>query len=200
MLAITATAAALTVLLVALMAVPVALVVEAEREDALKVRWRVRWLYGLVDVGTSPRQPAPPTSERSEPAKPARTSETRRWRRARMGVAVLRTRGLARRAQRTAFTLFRHIRVRELQARAAFGFDDPADTGMVYGCLSPFLVMAGARGLRVECRPMFLESGLRGVLRATVDVRPLAVIGTLVGFVLSRPALRAMVSAWRARK
>ena len=200
MLAITATAAALTVLLVALMAVPVALVVEAEREDALKVRWRMRWLHGLVDVGTSPRQPAPPTSERSEPAKPARTSETRRWRRARMGIAVLRTRGLVRRAQRTAFTLFRRIRVRELQARAAFGFDDPADTGMVYGCLSPFLVMADARGLRVECRPMFLEFGLRGVLRATVAVRPLAVIGTLVGFVLSRPALRAMVSAWRARK
>jgi hypothetical protein len=117
----------------------------------------------------------------------------------RMGIALLRTRGLTRRARRTALALFRRIRVRELWVRAAFGFDDPADTGIVYGCLSPLLSMAEARGVDVECRPMFVESGLRGAVRATVQVRPLTVMSSLGAFLLSPPVLRGMVSAWRAR-
>ena len=198
MLATAATAAAVVVLLIIVMAVPLALVIEAERADALTARWRVRWLFGLVDVAS--RRPGPARAARDSSARPAPRSPKDGRRRTRMGIALLRTRGLTRRARRTALALFRRIRVRELQVRAAFGFDDPADTGIVYGCLSPLMSIAHARGLDVECRPMFVESGLRGVVRATVQVRPLAVMSSLVAFLLSPPALRAMVSVWRARK
>ena len=82
----------------------------------------------------------------------------------------------------------------------AFGFDDPADTGVVYGFLSPWLVMARVRGLNVDCRPMFLESGLRGAFRGMVHVRPLPVAGALVSFLVSRPVIRAVRAAWRVRQ
>jgi hypothetical protein len=87
------------------------------------------------------------------------------------------------------------VRVRNVQARAAFGFADPADTGMVYGSLSPLLAMAEARGLAGHCEPVFEDATLRGVLRGTIEVRPLSVVSTVLAFIVSPPVLRAAVAA-----
>lgn len=204
MLVVVATIAVLLALIVASLAVPVMLVIDARRVDTLEARWRVRWLFGLVDIRSSRGRPALPSSERSDAERSdaalGRKSAKGRRRGARMGIAVLRTRGLLRRVERLALALFRQVKLEDFHLRTAFGFDDPADTGVVYGFLSPLLVMAGIRRLNVDCRPMFLESGLRGDLRATVRVRPLSVVGPLVAFLLSPPVIRAMRSAWQARK
>ena len=117
-----------------------------------------------------------------------------------MGIAALRTRGLPSRLGRLALSLLRQAKLEEFRVRTAFGFDNPADTGIVYGLLSPLLMLATTRGLNLECRPMFEESGLRGAISATVHVRPLAVAGSLVAFLVSPPVIRAAGSAWRARK
>jgi hypothetical protein len=117
-----------------------------------------------------------------------------------MAVAVLRTRGLPHRVGRLLAAARRQVTLERFHLEMMFGFENPADTGIVFGCLSPLLVMADVRGLDVHCRPMFLEPGVRGVFQATIRVRPLAVIGTVVAFLLSPPAFRAAVAAWRARK
>jgi hypothetical protein len=83
--------------------------------------------------------------------------------------------------------------------RSSFGFDDPAETGAIYGYLSPLLVLAETSGLNVECRPEFLEAGIQGRARATVEVRPMSILGALVAFVVSPAALRAAIAGWRAR-
>ena len=101
-----------------------------------------------------------------------------------MGIAALRTRGVPRRVGRLALALLRQAKLEEFHVRTAFGFDNPADTGVVYGLLSPLLMLATARGLNLECRPMFEESGLRGAVSATVHVRPLSVVGALAAFLL----------------
>ena len=200
MLAVATTIAVLLALVVALLAVPVVLIVDAERVDRLEARWRVRWLFSLVDVRWSRGRPPAVTSEPSDAARPARTSPKRRWRRVRMGIAALRTRGLIGRVGRLALALLRQAKLEEFRVRTAFGFDNPADTGVVYGLLSPLLMIATARGLNLECRPMFEESGLRGAVSARVQVRPLSVVGPLAAFFSSPSVIRAARSAWRARK
>ena len=117
-----------------------------------------------------------------------------------MAIAVLRTRGLLQEVARLSLAMVRHVRLQEFRLQTAFGFDNPADTGVVFGVLAPLVVLAERRGLPVECRPMFLESGLRGALHATICVRPLAVAGALLAFLLSRPVRRAVRSAWRTSK
>ena len=200
MLEVATTIAVLVALVVALLAVPVVLIVDAERVDRLEARWRVRWLFSLVDVRWSRGRPPAATSEPSDAARPARTSPKRRWRRVRMGIAALRTRGLIGRVGRLALALLRQAKLEEFRVRTAFGFDNPADTGVVYGLLSPLLMIATARGLNFECRPMFEDSGLRGAVSATVHVRPLSVAGALAAFFFSPSVIRAAGSAWRARK
>jgi hypothetical protein len=200
MLAIATTIAVLLALIVALLAVPVVLIVDAERGDRLEARWRVRWLFSLVDVRWPRGRPLPAVSEPSDGARPARTSRAGRRRGVRMAIAALRTRGLPGRVGRLALALLRRAKLEEFHQRTTFGFDSPADTGIVYGLLSPLLMIATTRGLNLECRPMFEESGLRGAFSATVQVRPLSVVGALGAFLVSPSVIRAARSAWRARK
>ena len=117
-----------------------------------------------------------------------------------MGIAALRTRGMPGRLGRLVLALLRQAKLEEFRVRTAFGFDNPADTGVVYGLLSPLLMIATSRGLNFECRPMFEDSGLRGAVSATVHVRPLSVAGALAAFVFSPSVIRAAGAAWRARK
>jgi hypothetical protein len=200
MLAVATTLAVLAALLLALLAVPVVLIVDAERGDRFEARWRVRWLFSLVDVRWSRGRPSPAAAEPAAAARPAQSSRARRKRRVRMWIAALRTRGVPRRVGRLALALLRHAKLEEFRVRTAFGFDNPADTGVVYGLLSPLLMIATTRGLNLECRPMFEQSGLRGDVSARVHVRPLSVAGALVAFAASPPVIRAAGSAWRARK
>jgi hypothetical protein len=198
MLALVAVFAALITLIVSMLAVPLVLFLEAERTDKLKVRWRLFWLFGLVKPRSRNRS-APSVPDRAD-ARPADTPKKRRARGRRMAVAVLRTRGLFERVVRLALALLRRVTLERLQLDTMFGFENPADTGFVYGCLSPVLVMADLRGLNIRCRPMFLESGVRGALRATIRVRPLLLVGPMVAFLASPSVFRAVRAAWRTKK
>ena len=200
MLAAATTLAVLLAVVLALLAVPVVLIVDAERDDRLEARWRVRWLFSLVDVRWSRGRPSAAASAPPDAVRPARKSFAGRWRRARMAIAALRTRGLPSRVGRLGLALLRQAKLEQFHVRTAFGFDNPADTGIVYGLLSPLLMMATARGLNLECRPMFEDSGLRGAISATVHVRPLSVAGALAAFLASPSVIRAAGAAWRARK
>jgi hypothetical protein len=200
MLAVATTIAVLLALVVTLLAVPVVLIVDAERGGTVNARWRVRWLFSLVDVRSPRGRPSPAAPEPADAARPARKSPAGRKRRARMALAALRTRGLPGRVGRLALALLRRAKLEEFRVRTAFGFDDPADTGVAFGLLSPLLMLATARGLNLECRPMFEESGLRGAVSATVHVRPLSVVGALGAFLCSPSVIRAAGAAWRARK
>ena len=198
MLALVAAVAGLIAVIVVMLAVPLVVFIEAERTGTLKVRWRLFWLFGLVRPRSGNRSaPAPP--DRAD-ARPADAPKTRRAKRRRMAVAVLRTRGFLQGVVGLARALLRRMKVERIQLDTSFGFENPADTGFVYGCLSPVLAIAELRGLNIRCRPMFMEAGLRGAFRATIRVRPLLIVGPMVGFLVSPPVFRAARRAWRARK
>ena len=71
MAAVALTIAGLVALVVALLAVPVVLALDAERDDTLKARWRVRWLFGVVDIRSSRARRTASSSERTDAATPA---------------------------------------------------------------------------------------------------------------------------------
>ena len=129
MLALVAALAAPIALMVAMLAVPLVLFIEAERTDKLKFRWRLFWLFGLVKPRSRNRS-APSAPERAA-ARPAGTPKKRRGRGRRIAVAVLRTRGLIERVVRLALALLRRVTLERLQLDAMFGFENPADTGFV---------------------------------------------------------------------
>ena len=118
-----------------------------------------------------------------------------------MGIAALRTRGMPGRLGRLFLGAAATGEAGGLSRAHGVRLRHPADTGVVYGLLSPLLMIATSRGLNFECRPMFEDSGLRGAVSATVHVRPLSVAGALCTRLSSRLRfIRAAGAAWRARK
>ena len=191
---------AVVALIVALLAVPFVLTLDAQRLETFEANWRVRWLFGLVDARSTRHR-----RKRSPPARPGamapgEKSAGDRRRGGGMGIAVVRTRGLLRRTGRLVMTLFRQVRFEEICVHTMFGLEDPADTGMVYGFLTPVLAAARTRRLDVDCRPMFTDTGWQGSVRATIRVRPLSVLAVIAVFLVSPPVIRALEVAWHSRK
>ncbi|HSC26888.1 MAG TPA: hypothetical protein VLD67_06415 [Vicinamibacterales bacterium] len=183
-------------LFLALLAIPVRFVFRVERSGTTRTSWRMRWLFGLVDVQSgrrrAPRKRKPPRAETPE-------VERRRTRGPTAALATLRTRGFLRCIARLLAGLRRRIRFEDFHLRAEFGLDDPADTGRLYGAIAPLLLAAAGMGWHVDCRPTFLRSGLEGSCAATFRVRPLSIIGQFVRFFCSPPVLRA-IRVWRSKR
>jgi hypothetical protein len=204
---------AVLALAAALLAVPVLVALRVEWTETPQTSWRIRWLYGIVDVSSGRTEGAGEGRREAGTAQPAaeherrrdEPKEARRGKRAggpargpRIALAVLRSPGFLVRAGRFLLSLRRLLKVESLFVHSEFGFDDPADTGQVYGALSPLLAAATAAGLDLDCRPNFLQSCFDGAAGATLRIRPLAVMSTIAGFLFSVPVLRAGVVAWRS--
>lgn len=207
MLGVAVALAILAAVLVALLAVPASLSVHVERAAAFRTTCRIIWLFGWVDVSLGRRKPARPRRSHS-PAEGARssrdTSKPPRRSRARRGpataLALVRTRGFLRRMLRLLTDLGRGARCEDLYLRAEFGLDDPADTGQLYGAVAPLLIAATAGGFDVSCRPNFFQPGLQGSCGGRIRVRPISLVGLLVGFLCSLPTLRAIRAVWVSRR
>jgi hypothetical protein len=79
------------------------------------------------------------------------------------------------------------IRWESFRLDAEFGLDDPADTGQLYGCLTPLQVgMPWPPGVCIALRPNFERACLEGELQATLRLRAAALLPPAVRF------------AWRA--
>lgn len=183
--------------IVILLAIPVRLSVRVEQTDHTRAEWRLRWLFGAVDVRLGGRQSRDGLETPEEPDQPKTPKSTRRPRRRRGSVlAVLRTPGFVQRVFRLVPDLIGRLRWEHVSLDATFGFEDPADTGQLYGALSPILVASRAQGWPIVCRPAFDRAGLEGTCAAAVRVRPLAVVWVAVRFALSLEVWRA-VRAWR---
>jgi hypothetical protein len=94
---------------------------------------------------------------------------------------------LARAVPRLLGDLLGHLRVDRIDAVCEFGFDDPCDTGVVFGLLSPLAhIVPSVSPAHVELRPVFEVACLSGDIDATVRVTPVRLIPPAVRF------------AWRA--
>ena len=191
--------AAVILLIVAVLAIPVQLDVHAELTDRPHARVRLRWLFGLLNVrlgGRRSRVQAPPAEAvaiKNGLAGPNARKPSGRGRRL---IAALETRGVMARVVLFVHDLFGLVRVQNFVLRARYGFDDPADTGQLYGALAPVLVLASVKEVDLICTPDFAQQSVEGTCSGIISVRPLSVAGVIVAFLCSPPVWRAAIS-WR---
>jgi len=214
-------------LLVLVLSVPVAVIVRAAYAGGLQGEVRVEWLFGLIGIDPlraarrrrGARRAAETSSAAAERSSAAATAEPRQstgagpepsapaadtGRRRRRGLRVLRAvagvRGLSGRVGRFGRDLVRQVRVDRVHLRAAFGLDDPAETGWLYAMAAPVCVGAATAGWDVACRPLFTGAGVQGTCSVRVRVVPLAVARVCLWFLVSPAVLRAGWVAWRASR
>lgn len=180
-------------ILVMLLLIPVDLGFQVAREERSRGQLAVGWMFGLlckeIEVGRKGRR------EDRKARRPERDRKRVRSKRsARRLVILARTRGFPHRCLRFFRQLLRQVKIRELRLWGRLGFDDPADTGLLFAALTPSLCCLGAfPAVSVGLEPDFERASLAGRARGTVRLVPLQVLWILVRFLLAPETLRA---AW----
>jgi Protein of unknown function (DUF2953) len=168
------------------LSMPVDLVVKVETSAANKVRVRLVWLCGLVNVNLSGRKPHGKRPARERKKFPGRALAFQRVR------GALLTKGLPTAVARLLRRIVGAVKIRHFRLHCRFGFNDPADTGILLGVAAPVLCVLQTWG-----GPQFsAEADFDGeVLQAdgNMDVRiyPIRIMGASAMFILSPAALRA---------
>lgn len=188
---------ALVVGVIALLAVPLEVSFSARREAEFDGSMTLCWLFGLVKV----RLPAGVASKAGSapPQRPARRG-SKKTRFDRRILTVIRDGELQRRALRYVGRVLSSCRIRDLALRLRMGFDDPADTGMLWAVAGPVLAALESHpGTDIDLAISFLDPCLEGEVRGTVRVIPLELIYVTLLFAVSPPVLSVMRTLLLAR-
>ena len=119
------------------------------------------------------RKKTGPSPSSAEP-KPRRRPRTKRRRTAAPIPRLIRA------APRLLVRLFAQVKIEALDADIRFGFDDPVDTGVLYGAVTPVSLLLGNH---VTIRPDFDTAVLAGRGHFAARLTPAALLPPLVAFV-----------------
>jgi hypothetical protein len=186
--------AALAVLVVLLLAVPVEMRFRLQGVAAFSGQVTLRWLFGLATYRVRvPRARRPPPTGEVPSAKSKARGE-RRGGRARV-MALLRQAAFRRRLVRLVGDLLRAARIDDLGLRLRLGLGDPADTGRLWAFVGPAsAAVLGLRNVRIRLEPEFMDEVFEFDAEGRVWLVPLQFLALAIGFALSPPSIRA----WRS--
>lgn len=165
---------------------------------AVRIRWwRFEWTPGRV--GTPRSADEGPATDCALPPHPVATPppapRARRSRATARVRALLTTRGFLRRIARLVLDEAHALLPYRAVGAVRFGAEDPGSTGVLFGA-----VQAAARRTRtwqVRIEPDFTHAVVAAQGHLEWAVRPVAIVGPIVLFLLSPVTIRAVLAAWR---
>ena len=176
--------AGLVGLILAVLAVPVVVRVRATTEPRARLRVEAgpfrAWVPGVTLVDSAAPRKNPGSKEKK--ARPGGGG----------GPGKARLRRMLAAAPDLVRGILSKFRVEHLRADAEFGTGDPAETGALWGALTPVLyAVPGGGGAGVSLRPVFDDRIFSGEVDVAVRVVPLSLAGPLLAFGW------AVVAPWR---
>ena len=156
-------------------------------DQKLDLSTEIRVLWGL-----GPRLRIPIRRQKPKPKRSAKPSSKRkpkpgRWTNFGTEGAV----DLFASAGDTLRAMFGRIRVEACRLSVAFGLDDPADTGLVYGLITPAVYGLGSERCEMSVEPDFSRRRFAGQAEVELRFTPVVVVW---------PAIRFGLRLWRRAK
>lgn len=180
-----------------LLAMPFDIAFRLNTEQSVRPRVTLGWAFGLLtkQLDSLPQQASP-----VKPAVRGVRSVTAVHRNGKTVMTFLRSPGMPARLYQLACRLGRQLHIRQFRLQLRVGLDDPADTGRLYGALGPALMrIRHCHALDLQFLPVFTESTLTIDSHGQIRVFPLALVGVLIGFMLSPVCWRALIAAARSQ-
>lgn len=166
----------LTVVAIACTPVRVTADIDSERRPALS--FRIAILGCLLTVYSTKRSSVDAKARESR-----RASAKGRGKLATTNL-VARTPYIVRAAPRFICGIVRRVRLEAMRADVSFGLPDPAETGTLYGALTPIALLLGTRAsARVTLRPDFAKAVLKGRGHLAARFTPIALAPPVLAFV-----------------
>ena len=184
-------ALAIFLAIVALLAIPVSFRYRVAWGRETRREFRLRWLFGLVEVEL-PRAGGDSPAEKRAPLAKTRHRE-REARRKGNPAAALRHAPFRRRMLQFVRGLWRAIEKHDFRLRLRIGLGDPADTGQLWAFVGPLAgLLAGCRQAAVEIEPEFVDAVFELDSSGEIRVVPLRLVGLVLGLLLSPAAWRGL--------
>lgn len=159
-------------LIIVLLCLPLHLNLQFNSQAKPSVEFKVALLGGALSV---PMKSNGKTDKSPKPKKKPSISKKRR--------AKLDIRPLLRHLPQLMSRLFNLIKFEMLRATIGFGFDSPADTGMVYGMLTPFERVFGNKTNRqIVLHPDFDRAKFESTGHIAARFTPITIVPPLLGF------------------
>jgi hypothetical protein len=145
----------------------------AGRTAPLGARVEVRLLAGYAPAIRFPVGPRAKKAQQAKPSKPRKARKRRRRRSVPRGVGDL------------VLGLLAAFRIRRLHLSGRIGLDDPADTGALWGQLTPLVYGLGGPSREIALAPAFDGPCLDLEGFAEVAIRPVRLLRAGLGFALA---------------
>ena len=168
-----------------------------------KSRTRITWLFGVVSFDLKENKKTPnKVSKNSVPKieiiKPIRNSEKRGS--MKPFLAVIKSKGFVKRIIRLIREIVAVAEIEHLYCSLGLGLDDPADTGRVYGMLSPaFSFLYACPRVNFSFIPLFDRAALEAEIDAAIRIVPMKFVWAVLRFTFSVENVRAIFAAVKAR-
>ena len=161
--------ASLAVLFILVLCVPLDIALRIDVPGRPKFRVKLAWLFGLVSKEVR-------EGKKPEETERAAEGERKPGRKKRFKVIfqLLRTKGLLRQFKRLIGDVLRCLKLRDLAVNFRVGFDNPADTGLLFALIGPatFWLSPSFPG-QIRLEPSFADEAVcEGYLRGTVRLSP----------------------------
>jgi hypothetical protein len=166
----------LVLMVVAILCTPVRVSAQFNSEAKPLLRFRVAIFGGLLPVFSTKRARVD-----ADATKPKRPSAKKRRKTARMKIIAYAPH-MARAAPRFLCGIVRRIRLEAINADVAFGLPDPADTGALYGALTPIALLLESGKTSITLRPDFAEPAFKGRGYLAARFTPLALAPPALAF------------------
>jgi hypothetical protein len=189
-------------LLIFLLAVPIDLEYQFDNQLEKKSSTRIIWLFGLVNVELKKHKHDIELKKSKIPkAKKKRKTTANVKSNIRPFLVVIKSEGFLKRILKLFREMLTVAEIRQLQARLGFGLGDPAETGQLYGMVSPmFVFMYAMPGVNFVVIPIFDRTIFQVEISAALRIVPLRFVRAILYFIFSIESLRAIKAAIKARK
>jgi len=177
--------AGLLALVVLLLSVPVDLSFSLEVYGRPKFRARFSWLFGLLSRDIKGKKKGDAALKKAVKKKRGG---------GRKALRLLAIRGLIWRLKALVLGILRRLEFREFRMDFRGGFENPADSAMVFSLIWPaYLFLGPAFGRHVNLQVSFEGVAfLEGYCQGAVRLRPIRLTPPLARFIFSVPTLRAI--------
>jgi hypothetical protein len=169
-----------------ILAIPIDVGINAELAATNKIQVRLGWLFGLVEVNLGGGRPRPRRSPKQRKKHRGRAITFRKVKR------VLLAKGLFTAVAQFLRRISGALKVRHFRLHVRFGFDDPADTGMLIAAAAPALwALRNWSEDRFFLEPDFDREVVRADGKVDVRIYPIRIMTASLRFLLSPATLRA---------
>jgi hypothetical protein len=157
---------------------------------------RLAWFFGLLSKQVKKKQ--------KEPAEPEGKPRPSRKKPVIKVFRILRTKGLLKQLVTFLKDILSCLRFKKFEADLTVGFDNPADTGLLFAFISPALLfLRPPPPHHIRIQPSF-DPVCQGYLSGTVRLQPIQLAPPLLKFTFSLPTIRAIktlvLTRWKRRR